>query len=57
MVQVVKQMFLTDSDLVKAIELMCRVFDVVGSAYSPLALQSIKSVIFNSEFPISLKLI
>lgn len=56
-VQVAKQMFLTDSDLIKAIELMCDVFDALESEYSPLAIQSIKSVMFNSEFPISLKLI
>ena len=50
-------MFLTNSDLIKAIDLMCNVLDVVENEYSPLALQSIKSVMFNSEFPISLKLI
>ena len=30
-VQVAKQMFLTDSDLIKAIELMCDVFDALES--------------------------
>ena len=50
-------MFLTDNDLIKAIDLMYKVFDAVEERYSPLALQSIKSVIFSSEFPISLKLV